>query len=418
MVSVSRRSIANKSRYLSIVKVFDSLKFIQGGTITNISERSGVPLATTYRAVEFLHKNRFIINIEKVVSENGRRPTIYSINPDFAYSLCIVLEKTDISMFLVDLLGHARKKSVIVVNTSDTREALLASMYNTTERMFSDCGIVDGTRSKVKIIYISAQADVDSESGRIVKFSGISCLDDFNIVDYFQDKYDKPVLITKLLHIEAVSSCIKYGQSCFRQYVYLHIGIGLGATIIEEGKVYRGASGRAGELIQIKNDNGISWEEAYNIESLSRALDAIFAGLTMTTLLYDQTEENKTTYNLRRKNEPVMQFIEDQLSKENCEIKSLVREAATGWAKIINTIHGLLDPEAIIVGGAIGSNTPRTFKLMMEILLDKYGDTYNVLPADHDVDLHETIAFLSLEDVYRIVQDEMYLTDSKQRKVK
>ncbi len=406
-MTVSRRGRIGKFSSLAVLRVFDWLLHKHGETITNISEKSGISLATTYRAVEFLHANKFVKTLEKVVSKNGRRPTSYSVNPDYAYSLCIVLEKTCFSIFLVDLLGCIRSRNDIPVRSCDSRELLLASIQKGIVSMLTTSGIEDVPFLKVKSIHISAQADVDSNAGRIVRFSGMKSLDNFDIADCFEEKYGIPVLVTKLLHIEAVASCKNYEQNRYSQYVYLHIGVGLGATIIAEGRVNTGATGKAGELIQIRNDDGVSWEEAYSIESLFRSVHLCLTRPERVGFLPELGEEKSGASQFTNNADLMMRIIEEQLSKGNSDVEMLVRKAAIGWARIINTIHGLLDPEAIIVGGVIGSRTPLTFRFLAEIVHEKYEGTCILLPSDRDADLHEVIASFSLEALHSLVKSDV-----------
>ena len=389
---------AGNSKTLNILRVLTLLRAQSGATVSDISQSAGIPVATAYRITHALLEEGLILQTEKVASLNGRQPTLYSINPAHASAVCVMIEKTCVTVCLADMAGSVLSVDSFDMEYGCQREDVLEAVDGRIRALAEERWGADEAFKKIQAIYVTAEADVDGSGGRISRFSGASCFDDFDVVSYFQKRYGVPARLDKLLNVEATSSIKRYCRYNFDHYVYLHIGVGFGATIVIDGKIYAGAHGKAGELVRLKTPDGRSWENAYRTSNLYQNLVRTAGSRPdsqLNAILIDSLTPSRSG------NVKSLMAVLDRALESGCEeAVALVREAAGGWAGVIRLLYELFDPEVIVIGGDISCNTPYVFELIRDMLSEDEGFEGVVLPAEYEISLISAVALRALNVLY------------------
>jgi len=401
---------AGNSKTLSLLKVLSFLREQREATVSDISANTSIPLATVYRISHVLLKQGLISQNEKVTSLNGRQPTLYTINPGYANAICIVIEKTSVSVCLAGMDGAILRVEDFELRPRCEKEAVLedvdAAIRSLMRSQWGDAELTE----KVRVIHVAVAADVDIAGGKIKRFSGASCFDGFEMAAYFERRYGVPAYLNKLLFVEAVSSIQKYCRYNFDHYVYLHIGVGFGATIVVDGRIYTGAKGKAGELVRLKLPDGRSWEEAYSTGNLYQRLVQAAAGdpnSQLNGILMDSLTP------ARSGNAHSLMVVLDKAVEANCaEAIALVNEAARGWANAICQLNAFFDPEVVVIGGDISAKTPNVFDLIRHTLLENGEFEGVVLPAEYETSLMDSVARGALDSLYENIYGDLAATFS------
>ena len=393
------------SKTLNLLKVLGFLRGQSEATVSDISLNTSIPLATVYRITHTLLRDGLISQNEKVSSPNGRQPALYSINPGYANAICIIIEKTSVSVCLADMRGSALRVEEFELRPRIEKERVLeeidAAIRTLMQAQWGDVRLAE----KVRVIHVAVAADVDIAGGRIQRFSGASRFDDFGMAAYFEGRYGVPTYLNKLLFVEAVSSIKNYWRYSFDHYVYLHIGVGFGATIVVDRKIYTGAKGKAGELVRLKLPDGRSWEEAYNTGNLYQRLVRAAAespnsqlnGILMDSLTPARSENAHS----------LMVVLDKALEADCAEAVAMVSEAAVGWATAICQLNTFFDPEVVVIGGDISAKTPNVFDLIRRTLLEGGGFEGVVLPAEYETSLMDAVALGALDTLYEKVYGDL-----------
>ncbi|NLD59155.1 MAG: ROK family protein [Clostridiales bacterium] len=377
-------------------------------TVSGISLNTSIPLATVYRIAHLLLKEDLILQTEKISSQNGRQPTLYSINSRYANTICIIIEKTSVSVCLADMAGTVLRVEDFEFRPRCEKEKVLEEIHAAIRALLQgQWGIVELSK-RVRVIHVAVEADVDIPGGRIHRFSGASCFDDFDMAAYFEARYGVPAYLNKLLFVEAVSSIKNHCRYSFDHYVYLHIGVGFGAAIIIDRKIYTGAKGKAGELVQLKLADGRSWEEAYNTGNLYQRLVRTVA-VSPNSQLNDILMDSLTP--ARSGSAHSLMVVLDKALEANCaEAIALVSEAAAGWANAICQLNAFFDPEVVVIGGDVSSKTPNVFGLICQTL-SKNGEFEGaVLPAEYETSLMDAVALGALDTLYEKIYGDLAAT--------
>ena len=396
--------MAGNSKVYNIIKVIHFLRTHDDSTVSDISQGAAIPLATAYRIIHILLEDQFILQTEKAPSVNGRQPTLYSINPDYAYAVCITIQKTVCCISLSNLHGSCIHSISLGIKSKWEKDVLLEDIDQAIHALQQKQDEEVSFWRKLRCIHVAVEADVDIPSGRILHFSGADCFDDFNVVDYFQERYHVPAQLNKLLYVEAMASIQSYCRYNFENYVYLHIGIGFGATVIIDRKIYTGANGKAGELVRLHTPDGRSWEDAYSTSNLYQKLlravasnpSSLLNSIMMQSLV---PSHNGSSHSLMT--------VLDHAIEANCEEAiAILSEAADGWARAIRLLHTFFDPEVIVIGGDISGSLPHVFSLLRKKLNEGSHFDGMVLPAQYETSLMNAVAEGTLDMLYEIISED------------
>lgn len=372
---------------VNMLHILRFLRSCENSTAQEISQGLSIPIATTYRLLHRMMDAKIICSCTKSEVVTGRRPIVYHINPYYAFAVCITIEKTSVCCSLTNLHGVVSRSQRFPLCPEWDLEKFLEETHRSLNRLLcpskSTCEAI-----KIRFIYIAVEADVDTAYGKILQFSGANFLDDFNIVSHFSSKYGVATRLIKLLHIEAMAGIFHYYRHSFDNYIYLHIGVGFGASIIIDGKIYLGARGKAGELIRLTTKDGCSWEDAYSTNNLYKRLISISErkGTTLNVLMSNGCIPSPTQSQM-----PLMSILDMAIDLGCKEAKRILDEVAYGWADAILKLHAVFDPEVIVVGGDVSSEVPHVFSALREHLTSRSFDG-KILPAQYESSLQDAIA--------------------------
>ena len=126
--------------------------------------------------------------------------------------------------------------------------------YEMIDRM---CALAEEMTDSFDVIGISCGGPLDSRKGIIMSPPNLPGWDDIRIVDYLKNKYRNSVYLENDANACAVAEW-KYGAGKgAKNMIFMTFGTGLGAGLILDGKLYRGANDMAGEAGHIRiNDFG------------------------------------------------------------------------------------------------------------------------------------------------------------------
>lgn len=126
------------------------------------------------------------------------------------------------------------------------------SPYEMIDRM---CGLAEEITDSIDVIGISCGGPLNSQKGIIMSPPNLPGWDDVKIIDYLRGRYGVNVYLENDANACAVAEW-KYGAGCgCRNMIFMTFGTGLGAGLVLDGKLYRGASDTAGEAGHIRLDS-------------------------------------------------------------------------------------------------------------------------------------------------------------------
>jgi len=194
--------------------------------------------------------------------------------------------------------------------------------------------------TQVRQAMVGLPGAVDPRTGRISLIPNIAGLEDFDMLGYLRARFGAGVAIENDVNLAMLGEHALGCASRCRNAAFLALGTGAGLGLLIDDKLYRGASGAAGEIadLPIGRDPTAKLPTATGTFELEVGSHAIMdryrrqGGTTATTV--------RDIFGLLEKGDPVA--------------ASVLEETARWVALAVVTLQSLLDLELIVFGGSIG----------------------------------------------------------------
>ncbi len=296
------------------------------------------------------------ISSGQTTSARGRPPSHFHFRADQGALLIADAGATGVRVALTDLRGHVSHEARRALAITVGPEAWLRSIGELFAGLLDRAGV---TADFVRGIGIALPGPVDFASATVVSPPIMTGWDGYPIRSWFVGKFDCPVLVDNDANAMTLGEhTANFADS--DSLVMVKVATGIGAGIIAQGLIYRGADGAAGDIghIQISPP-----EEAVEPQVCrcgnTGCIEAYGGGWALLRDLRAAGREVSAIADIAR-------LIEsgDPLAV------SLVRRAGRFIGVALSDAVSLLNPAVVVVGGELAEHTP---SLMAGIRESVYG---------------------------------------------
>ncbi|MCX7795323.1 MAG: ROK family transcriptional regulator [bacterium] len=230
----------NRSLVLQTIRTYSPISRIELTEITSLT-----PTTITSLVDELIRKG-LVREVGNVKGEIGRSRTLLSINNDAYYVLGIDLARTSISCGLVDLGGNLLTSKRVNSDLYQHFPITLNTLKDVVRSLLEE--IEPKIRGKIIAIGIGSPGPLSPSKGIIISPPNFTGWRNIPLKEIIEREFHLPTFIEN--DAKACALGEKWFGSCkdIDNFVYLAIGTGVGAGIIINGEIYRGAGELAGEL--------------------------------------------------------------------------------------------------------------------------------------------------------------------------
>lgn len=212
-----------------------------GATIPDIAETLDISIGTATNAISSLLEERIVRDKGKITTGSGRKPHLYTLNPDAGIYGGIDLSDRYISFGLMDMSGQLLEKKNQVAFT----------LENTSGSLKQLCDLIQEYRTRIPEYFDSIRRICVNIPGRINTRTGHSHtffnFTDRPLAEILSEHLGKPVCISNDTRSMAYAEYLKTCEG-ERNVVFINVNWGLGAGLVLDGKPYFGKSGYSGEF--------------------------------------------------------------------------------------------------------------------------------------------------------------------------
>ena len=184
-----------------------------------------------------------ILNEGKLAeSTGGRAPRTLQFTENRGFLLLAELGATGMALAISDLLGNLQKVIELPIDISHGAEKVLAVV----EKAFDK--LVVGGKGKLWGIGIGLPGPVEFATGVPMSPPIMPGWDKYNLRERFSAKYGAPVWVDNDVNLMALGESTNNSNSKHQELIYIKVGSGIGAGIINRGSLHRGAQGCAGDI--------------------------------------------------------------------------------------------------------------------------------------------------------------------------
>ncbi|HXW55380.1 MAG TPA: ROK family protein [Candidatus Cybelea sp.] len=205
-------------------------------------------------------------------------------------------------------------------------------------------------------IGISVPGWVDSERGRLLGATNIPCWRDYPLAREMAKRYGLRTRMANDANVAALAEAVWGAGAGYRNVFYVTLGTGIGTGMVEDGRIYHGRSGGAGEGGHVTIDfrgplcgcgkRGCIEAYASGTAIGKRAKERLIehgAGASEMLGLADGKIEAVTS-----------EIVGKAAGRKDKLAVEVLNEAAERLAIWLGNIIELLEPDVIVVGGGVG----------------------------------------------------------------
>src|SRR4051794_5498919 len=338
----------------ALVTVLDEIRFGRSRSRSELVTRTGLGRAIVAQRVGELIERGLVTEGDVGPSTGGRPPRQLTFRADSGYILVADLGATSIDVAVTTLdgriLGHHDEPARIEAGPEaalDRVDILFDALVRTTQ----------GLPGHLWGVGIGVPGPVEFESGRPISPPIMPGWDGYPIRERFAARYGAPVWVDNDVNLLALGEWRSGVAAGHANVVFVKIGTGIGAGIISDGHVHRGAQGSAGDVghIQVTDDASVVCR-CGNVG----CLEALAGGAALGRAGQAAAEEGRSARlqtALDQRGEVTAEDVARAASFGDPVAVALLGDAGRRGGSMLASIVNFFNPSLIVIGGG-GAHSP------------------------------------------------------------
>lgn len=310
---------------------------------------SGLSAPTVSNAVKYLQKNDLVKNLGLGASNGGRPPDLLQFNPAYGYVAGVDIEISRLRVALADLDGVIVGRWTTGLGAQRTPDKIVGLIRTGVHELLRQHAIC---RQKLLVVAAGVPGITDVNAGLVFSAPHLSSWRNVPLRDLLAKQFRIPAVVENDVNVAALGESWCGTAKGISNFVFLALGVGIGAGIFLRGDLYHGSDWAAGEVgylpvggrspAPISLDNPGSLESVIGQEKIESAWRK----------LCEQSSETVPNPNLN----PLQIF--DLAQTGNPQARTLLRSTSTHLAGAVSNISVLLNTSLIVLGGSYGRSIP------------------------------------------------------------
>jgi len=337
----------------ALVTVLDEIRLGRSRSRSELVARTGLSRAIVAQRVGELVDRGLVTEDDLGPSTGGRPPRQLAFHSGAGHVLVADLGATSIDVAITSLdgtvLGHHDEPARIEAGPDaclDRVDALFDSLLRTTQHL----------PGRLWGVGIGVPGPVEFESGRPVSPPIMPGWDAYPIRERFAERYGAPVWVDNDVNLLALGEWRAGVATGHDNVVVVKVGTGIGAGIISDGHLHRGAQGSAGDVghIQVTEDPAVVCR-CGNIGCLeSLAGGAALARAGEAAALDGRSPRLRLAYDQR--GSVSAQDVARAASHGDPVAMALITSAGRRIGSMLASVVNFFNPSLIVIGGGVAQS--------------------------------------------------------------
>jgi glucokinase len=303
-------------------------------TRAELAVMTGLARSTIAARVDALMDSGLVNAVGEAASSGGRPPSRFAFNPAARVVLAVDLGARHGVIAITDLAGSILARVRADISIDSGPQVVLDLVTKTAHELFDSIG-----RNELDLvgIGIGLPGPVEHTSGRPANPPIMPGWHDFDVPEYVRRSFDVPVLVDNDVNIMALGEQRTHWPT-HDNLLFIKAATGIGAGIISNGQLQRGALGTAGDLGHVRVARGT--DVICRCGNIG-CLEALAGAPAIAATLAAQNISAPTSEDLI--------VLAEHGSPETI---AALRQAGRDLGEVLATCVSLLNPSVIVLGGS------------------------------------------------------------------
>ncbi len=392
----------NLVRKINTALVINTLRHRAPLSRAELAASTGLNRSTISSIINELLSNRLVQETMLQADRIGRPGMLLELNPEGGFAVGVELGVDFISLVVTDFIATVLWRQRIRSDPLDGQNAILDMAYTMTES-----ALAEGRRRGLRPLGIGLGVPglVDLRQGDL-KFAPNLGWQNTPLRQLLSQRFSLPVFVENDAKAAAMGEYYFGVARGLNNFIFLHAGVGLGAGILIDGKLFRGSRGYAAEVghMIIDPDGELCgcgkrgcWETLVGPRAvIGRFRQTLRQGVTSTALPAADNDMRNITF------EGVANAA---LEGDPAALKAM-REVASNLGFGIANLVNIFNPQMVVLGGELNYASqillPVIEKVVAENAMSLPREDLKIVPSAHGTDACVIgAATLVLDDILR-----------------
>ncbi len=352
--------------------ILDSIRrAVDGLSRVELAASAGLAAQTVSNICRRLLDADLIMEAGKAASGPGKPRTLLRVNPRGMYAIGVHIDPSLTSYALLDAVGAVLLSSDERTDPDGDPDAAVRAMGGRIRALISESGVDE---NRIAGVGVATPGPVDAANGTVVAPPHMPGWTRVPLRELLQESTGLPVVVEKDVTASAVAELWAGSVQDAASFVFVYIGTGIGAGLVLNDEVVRGASGNVGEIGHIIVDPD------------GPACDCGRRGCVKVTCMPETLVTLARQAGLLPAADPLSPVpLMDELATlvqaaEDGEAHAveLVERSAQRMAGAISVLSNFLDVERVVLGGPFWPVLASSYLTRMPALLEKLSVTTSV----------------------------------------
>jgi glucokinase-like ROK family protein len=330
--------------------VLDAIRLRGCRSRTEIVERTGLSRSTVAQRLGELFSYGLVDEDGHAPSTGGRRPRHLRFRAEAGRILTADLGASSIDVALADLGANILEHRAEPADIATGPEAILGRVEILFDQLTESAGQTDGA---VWGMGIGIPGPVEFNTGKPVAPPIMPGWDGYPIRERFETRFNAPVWVDNDVNLMAMGEWRHGLAAGHSNVVFVKIGTGIGAGLISDGVLHRGAQGAAGDIghVQVSDDRGVICR-CGNVG----CLEAVAGGAALATaglLLAKGGESPRLSSMLDRDGSLSAISVAEAAAHGDSASLELITGAGRMVGRTLATVVNFFNPSLVVIGGGV-----------------------------------------------------------------
>ena len=320
---------------VGVGELFQLLRDGMPRTRAQLAKATGLGRSTVAARVEELMQAGLITAVADADSTGGRPPSQFALNPAAKVVVAVDIGASHTTVAVTDLTGGILGERTGQLEVAQGPEPVLTWVAETALDLITETGL---TKDRIAAVGMGVPGPVEYPAGRPTNPPIMPGWDRFDVPDWVQQHLQVPVLVDNDVNISALGErSVAWPKT--DHLIFVKVATGIGAGIVSDGRLLRGAKGIAGDIGHVRVARGAD----VPCQCGNRGcLEALASGPAIARTLSAQGIEARTVAD-----------VVELVKAGNIEAIQAVRQAGRDIGEVLTASVSLLNPSVISIGGAM-----------------------------------------------------------------
>lgn len=332
----------------SLLRIVNLVRTGEASTRPEIGRLTGLGRGVVAQRVDRAIEAGFLVDGELGPSSGGRAPRNLQFRVDRARILVCALGALHMHIGITDLSGRVLAHSDQPWDITQGPEPTLDAVTTAANKLLGET-----PDAPIWSVVVGLPGPVDFATGMPVAPPIMPGWNSFDVRGRFEELFHAPVWVDNDVNLLALSERARRNDAHI-DLIFCKIGSGIGAGLLSQGKLHRGANGAAGDIGHVRV---LGSDERCRCGKIG-CLEAVASGWALVRNV-ERAIADGAESSLRAVVESDERLAPEQVmiaaNHGDALALTLVQEAARTAGEAIATLVNMFNPSVIVIGGAIAS---------------------------------------------------------------